>query len=76
VRKGEDLTTFIVPKVMKIQSLNLRIPKGPFRPVVGKLYLYLHSLRVSRFFVYRMDIFRVYMLAVGNKIFSSLLPLA
>jgi hypothetical protein len=40
VRKGDDLTTFIVPKVEKIQSLNLRIPKGLLRPVAGKLYLY------------------------------------
>jgi hypothetical protein len=36
---GDDLTTFIVPKVKKIRSLNLWISKGLLRPVVGKLYL-------------------------------------
>jgi hypothetical protein len=40
VRKGDDLTTFIVPKVEKIRSLNLWILKGLLRPVAGKLYLY------------------------------------
>jgi hypothetical protein len=42
VCKGEDLTTFRVPKVMKNpEALTFRIPKGLFRPVAGKLYLYL-----------------------------------
>jgi hypothetical protein len=41
VHKGDDLTTFIVPKVMKNQeALTFRIPKGLFRPVAGKLYLF------------------------------------
>jgi hypothetical protein len=40
MRKGNDLTTFIVPKVEKIRSLNLLdIPKGLLRPVAGNLYL-------------------------------------
>ena len=42
MRKGDDLTTFVVPKVEKIRSLNLRIPRGLLRPVAGKLYLYLY----------------------------------
>jgi hypothetical protein len=42
VCKGGDLTAFIVPKVMKnLEALIFRIPKGLFRPVAGKLYLYL-----------------------------------
>ena len=45
MRKSDDLTTFIVPKVEKIRSLNFRIPKGMLRPVAGKLYLY-HLWRV------------------------------
>jgi hypothetical protein len=36
VRKGDDLTTFIVP-----EALTFRIPKGLLRPVAGKRYLYL-----------------------------------
>jgi hypothetical protein len=44
VRKADDLTTFIVPKVMKNpEALTFRIPKDLFRPVAGKLYLYLYS---------------------------------
>jgi hypothetical protein len=40
VRKGDDLTTFTVPKVMKNpEALTFRIPKGLFRHVAGKLYL-------------------------------------
>jgi hypothetical protein len=42
VRKGDDLTTFIVPKVEEIRSLNFQIPTGLLRPVLGKLYLYLY----------------------------------
>jgi hypothetical protein len=43
VRKGDDLTTFIVPKVMKNpEALTFRIPKGLIRPVAGNLYLYLY----------------------------------
>jgi hypothetical protein len=38
--KGDDLATFIVPKVKKIRRLNLWTPKGQLRPVVGRLYLY------------------------------------
>jgi hypothetical protein len=39
VRKGDDLTTFIVPKVMKnSEVLTFRIPKGLLSPVAGKLY--------------------------------------
>jgi hypothetical protein len=42
VRNGDDLTTFIVPKVKKNpEALNYRISKGLLRPVAGKLYLYL-----------------------------------
>jgi hypothetical protein len=36
---SDDLTTFIVPRVKKFWSLNLRIPKDLLRPVAGKLYL-------------------------------------
>jgi hypothetical protein len=40
VRKDNDLTTFIVPKVMKNpEALTFQIPMGLFRPVAGKLYL-------------------------------------
>jgi hypothetical protein len=39
VRKGDDLTTFILPKAKKIRSLNLSEPLGPPRPVAGHLYL-------------------------------------
>ena len=37
MRKGDDLTTFIVPKVEKIRGLNLPEPLGPPRPVAGQL---------------------------------------
>ena len=40
MRKGDDLTTFLVPKVKKIRSLNLPEPPGPPRPVAAHLYLY------------------------------------
>jgi hypothetical protein len=37
---GDDLTTFIVPKVMKNpEALTFRIPKGLLGPVAEKLYL-------------------------------------
>jgi hypothetical protein len=36
VRKGDDLTTFIVPKVEKIRSLNLPEPHGPAQARSGK----------------------------------------
>jgi hypothetical protein len=40
MRKGDDFTAFIVPKVMKNpEALTFRIPRGLFRPVAGKLYL-------------------------------------
>ena len=40
--KGDDLTSFIVSIVMKNpEALTFRIPKGLFRHVAGKLYLYL-----------------------------------
>jgi hypothetical protein len=43
VLRGDDLTAFIVPKVMKNpEALTFRIHKGLFRPVVGKFYLYLY----------------------------------
>jgi hypothetical protein len=48
VCKSDDLTTFIVPKVEKIRSLNLRILKGLLRPVAGKLYLYLLLFKMVR----------------------------
>jgi hypothetical protein len=35
VRKGDDLTTFIVPKVKKIRSLNLPDPQGPAEACSG-----------------------------------------
>jgi hypothetical protein len=45
VRKGDDLTTFIVRKVLKNpEALTFRILKGLFRPVAGILYLYLYCL--------------------------------
>jgi hypothetical protein len=41
VRKGDDLTAFIVPKVMKNpEAFTFRMPKGLVRLVAGKLYLY------------------------------------
>jgi hypothetical protein len=36
VRKGDDLTTFIVPKVEKIRSLNLPDPQGPAQASSGR----------------------------------------
>jgi hypothetical protein len=36
VRKGDDLTTFIVPKVEKIRSLNVPDPPGPAQACSGK----------------------------------------
>jgi hypothetical protein len=36
VRKGDDLTTFIVPKVEKIRSLNLPDHQGPAQASSGK----------------------------------------
>jgi hypothetical protein len=47
VRKGDDLTTFIVPKVKKIRSLNLPEPHGPPQPVARQLYLLPYTLRCS-----------------------------
>jgi hypothetical protein len=37
--KGDDLTTFIVPKVKKMRSLNRPEHLRPLRPVAGHLYL-------------------------------------
>ena len=46
MRKGDDLTTFIVLKVEKIRkALTFRISKGLLRPVAGKRYLYLYLLQ-------------------------------
>ena len=42
MREANDLTTFIVPKVEKMWSLNLPERLGPPRPVSGHLYLYLN----------------------------------
>jgi hypothetical protein len=51
VRKGDDFTTFMVPKVMKNpEALTYRIPKGLFRPAAGKLYLYLYMFYCSCFY--------------------------
>jgi hypothetical protein len=37
VRKGDDLTTFILPTDIKVRNLNLpENPKGLLRPVVGR----------------------------------------
>jgi hypothetical protein len=47
VRKGDDLTTFIVLKDMKNpEALTFRIPRGMFRPVAGKLslFVFIHGL--------------------------------
>ena len=42
VRKDDDLTTFIVPIVMKNpEALTFRIPEGLLRPVAGKLYIFI-----------------------------------
>ena len=50
MRKGDDLTTFIVPKVVKNpEALTFRIPKALFRPIAGKLYLYLYSYYLHEF---------------------------
>jgi hypothetical protein len=37
VRKGDDLTTFIVPKVEKIRSLKLLEPQEPAQACKGKI---------------------------------------
>jgi ABC-type sulfate transport system permease subunit len=43
MRKVDDLTTFFVSKVIKNpEVLTFRIPRGLFRVVVGKVYLYLY----------------------------------
>jgi hypothetical protein len=48
VGKGDDLTTFIVPKVIKYpEALTFRIPKGLFRLVAEQLYLYLYYMGVD-----------------------------
>jgi hypothetical protein len=48
VSRGDDLTTFIVPKVMKIQSLNLPDPQGPVQACSGTtLPLHLPLLTVA-----------------------------
>jgi hypothetical protein len=53
VRKGDDLTTFIVPKVMKNpEALTLRVPKGLLRPVAGKLYLVEYYKIIAPLIVY------------------------
>ena len=39
MRKGDDLTAFIVPKVEKIQSLNLPDPQGPAQACGGKTFI-------------------------------------
>jgi hypothetical protein len=39
VREGDDLTTFIVPKVEKIRRLNLPDPQGPAQACSGKILL-------------------------------------
>jgi hypothetical protein len=36
VRMGDDLTTFIMPKVEKIRGLNLPDPQGPSQACIGK----------------------------------------
>ena len=41
MRKGDDLTTFIVPKVKKIRSLNLPEPHGSPRPVAGHFTIFI-----------------------------------
>jgi hypothetical protein len=41
VRKGDDRTTFVVPKVNKIRRLNLPEHLGPPRPVAGHLHLFI-----------------------------------
>ena len=39
MRKGNDLTTVIVPKVEKIRSFNLPDPQGPAQACSGKTLL-------------------------------------
>jgi hypothetical protein len=41
VRKGDDLTTFILQKVKKIRGLSLPEPLEPLRPFARQLYLLL-----------------------------------
>ena len=53
--KGDDITTFIVPKVEKIRSLNLPEPLGPAQACSGKTlplpYVYkIHSMKLSFYF--------------------------
>jgi hypothetical protein len=53
VRKGDDLTTFIVPEVMKNpEPLNFLIPKGLFRPAEEKLYLFLSRIKPNKNQIY------------------------
>jgi hypothetical protein len=40
VRKADDFTTFTVPKVEKIRSLNLLDPKGPAQARSEKTFIY------------------------------------
>jgi hypothetical protein len=43
-RKGDDLTTFIVPKVEKIRTLNLREPQEPSQAFSGIALPFYHVL--------------------------------
>jgi hypothetical protein len=47
VRKSDDLTTFIVPKVEKIWSLNLPDPQGPAQACSGKPLPFTWDLRTG-----------------------------
>jgi hypothetical protein len=71
MRKGDDLTTFIVPKVKKIRSLNL------LRPVAGNLYLYYSQhVIIFSFFIFHCRIFSVTSVSVPLFLIHVLLRTA
>jgi hypothetical protein len=54
MRKGDDLATFIVPKIMKNpEALAFRIPRNLFGPVAGKLYLFTPICFVAICYIFR-----------------------
>jgi hypothetical protein len=59
VRKGDDLTTFIVQKVKKIRSLNFPDPQGPARPVEGNFYIFFMAGRLAGWTTESLDKYQV-----------------
>jgi hypothetical protein len=71
VRKGNDLTTFTVPEVEKIRSLNLPDTQGPAQACIGKtLPINTHdaSDRVTEYSINDLNFYTLYSLDVmGGK---------